>query len=150
MRSFLRPVLAAALIVAVLAACSGGAKPPAGRWQGVYEDAGLIVVARLEIDPKGDIRVSAPNAIADLAAMSENDRAGLRTRLLGELAQSWKKVGPLPLEFDGKDFRKPGGVAPQLQWDAKAGHMTMIYYSGNRASVRVPLDPVQQFDNASS
>ena len=116
MRPLLRPALAAALAIAALAACSGDAKPPAGRWQGVYEDAGLIVVARLEIDPKGDIRVSAPNAIADLAAMSENDRAGLRTRLLGELAQSWKKVGTLPLEFDGKNFRKPGGVAPQLEW----------------------------------
>ena len=61
----------------------------------------------------------------------------LRARLLEGLARSWPQVGALPLDFDGKAFHKPGGVAPQLEWDAKAQHMTMIYYSGKPYSVRV-------------
>jgi hypothetical protein len=150
MRSLLHPFLALVLSAAALAGCSENAQPPIGRWQGVYEDAGLMVVARLEIASNGAVRVSAPNASADLSAMPQIERAELRARLLSELAQSWDKVGTLPLEFDGKDFRKPGGVAPQLEWDAKGGRMTMIYYSGTRPSVRVPLNPVNRFGGADS
>jgi hypothetical protein len=150
MRSLLRPLSAAVLVLVVLAACSKTAEPPTGRWQGVYEDAGLLVVARLEITPNGAVRVSAPNAIGDFGTMPQSERGQLRARLENELAQAWDKVGTLPLEFDGKDFRKPGGVAPQLEWNAKAHRMTMIYYSGNRASVRVPLDSVKDFGGANS
>ncbi len=138
---------AAALIALTVAACSGHPTPPSGRWQGVYEDGNLIVAARLEIDQDGRVRVSAPNAIGDFAAMSQDDRAQLRARLVSGLAHSWADVGTVPLEFDGKDFRKPGGVALQLQWDAHAHRMTMIYYSGSRASVRVPLQTVDDFDS---
>jgi hypothetical protein len=140
-------VLAAALLAFALSNCSAHPTPPSGRWQGVYEDGNLIVAARLEIDPGGHIRVSAPNAIGDFAAMSEEDRATLRARLVSGLARSWPSVGAFPLDFDGKDFRKPGGVAPQLEWDASAHKMTMIYYSGTRASVRVPLESVGDFDS---
>jgi hypothetical protein len=136
-----------ALILGALAACSGNPAPPAGRWQGVYEDGNLIVAARLEIDKGGHVRVSAPNAIGDFAAMPENDRAVLRARLVSGLAHSWPEIGTVPLDFDGKAFRKPGGVAPQLEWDAGAHRMTMIYYSGSRASVRVALQPVDNFDS---
>ena len=70
----------------------------------------------------------------------------LKTRL----AQSWPAVQPLPLEFDGRAFRKRGGVAPQIEWDAEGKRMTMIYYSGNRLSVRVPLAPVREFGGPNS
>ncbi len=139
--------LAAALFASGLLACSANPTPPSGHWQGVYDDGALIVAARLEIDPGGHIRVSAPNALGDFAAMPENDRAQLRARLVSGLAHSWPAVGAVPLDFDGKDFRKPGGVAPQLEWDAKQRRMTMIYYSGTRASVRVPLESVDDFDS---
>ena len=146
MRLLARPrAVLAALCFAVLAACSSNPNPPVGRWEGVHEDSGLIVVTRLEIDAKGEIRVSAPNAMTDLSAMSEADRSSLRSRLISDLARSWPSVKRIALEFDGKAFRKPGGVAPQLEWDAKDQRMTMIFYSGNRASVRVPLDPVERF-----
>jgi hypothetical protein len=129
---------------AALAACSKP-PPPVGRWEGVYEDAGLMVAVRLEIEPSGKVRVSAPNAITDQAPFSSSERAQLRGRLLAGLATSWPQVNPLPLDFDGKAFHKPGGVAPQLEWDAKSKAMTMIYYSGSRASVRVPLNAVEEF-----
>ena len=147
----MRPYLCRRLIavtlagLAALAACSSPVRP-VGRWEGVYEDTGLIVAVRLEIAPSGEVRVSAPNAItgaeADAAGL---DRTQLRARLLDGLARSWPRVGALPLDFDGKAFHKPGGVAPQLEWDAKAKAMTMIYYSGNRSSVRVPLTKVEEF-----
>lgn len=139
----------AVLGLAALAACSNPS-PPTGRWEGVYEDPALIVAVRLEIAPDGQVRVSAPNAVMNEADLTSSDRAQLRSRLLTSLARSWGSVEALPLNFDGKAFRKPGGVAPQLEWDAKSRHMTMIYYQyGNRASVRVPLDPVQEFSSAS-
>jgi hypothetical protein len=139
--------LAATLGALLLAGCSAHPAPPAGRWQGMYEDGGLMVAARLEIDKDGQVRVSAPNAIGDFATMPDDDRKSLRAKLVLGLAHSWPEVGIVPLEFDGKDFHKPGGVAPQLQWDAQTHRMTMIYYSGMRASVRVPLDAVENFDS---
>ena len=147
MRHF--PTIAAALGVIFLAAACSNPRPPIGRWQGAYEDPNLVVVARLEIDSSGAVRISAPNAIVDSAPMSKADRADLRKRLDAGLAQSWSSVGPLPLEFDGHIFHKPGGVAPQLEWDNAAKKMVLVFYSGNRASVHVPLDSVADFSSDS-
>ena len=47
-------------------------------------------------------------------------------------------------------FRKPGGVAPQLEWDPDRKRMTMVYYSGNRNSVRVALSAVGEFGEPNS
>jgi hypothetical protein len=137
--------LLAAFSLAVLCACSN-THPPIGRWEGVYEDPGLTVAVRLEIAPSGEVRVSAPNAITDEGTLSPANRAELRARLLDGLARAWPQAPTVPLDFDGKAFHKPGGLAHQLEWDAKTRQMTMIYYySGNRASVRVPLTSVEEF-----
>src|ERR1700752_1445007 len=98
-----RQALFAGLLgLAALMACSNP-RPPVGRWQGVYEDASLIVAVRLEIAPTGEVRASAPNAITDEAPpVSSGERSQLRTRLLEGLARSWPHVGALPLDFDGK------------------------------------------------
>ena len=147
--SSLQVLFAGLLSLAALAACSNP-PPPVGRWEGVYEDASLIVAVRLEIAQSGEVRVSAPNAITDEAPqITSAERSQLRARLLEGLAKSWPHVAPLPLEFDGKAFHKRGGVAPQLEWDAKAKAMTMIFYSSNRASVRVPLNSVPDFSENS-
>jgi hypothetical protein len=140
---------ALAFLSAALCACAEP-RPPAGRWEGVYADGGLLVVARLEIAPDGAVRVSAPNAITEGAALPDADRARMLDELKTRLAQSWPAVEPLPLEFDGRAFRKRGGVAPQLEWDAERKRMTMIYYSGNRPSVRVALAPVREFGQPNS
>jgi hypothetical protein len=136
-----RLAAASALLCLGLFACADP-HPPAGRWEGVYEDPGVIIVARLEIAPDGKVRVSAPNAITDKSELSPADRIALVRELQARLDASWPAVAPLPLEFDGSVFRKPGGVAPQLEWDASRKRMTMVYYSGNRNSVRVVLTSV--------
>ena len=137
-------VLLAASGVA-LSACSNP-QPPSGRWEGFYDAPGVVIVARLEINPDGDVRVSAPNAIAGETVLTTDERAGLRRRLQDGLAASWPSVDPLPLDFDGKAFHKPGGVAPQLEWDVEKKRMTLVFYSG-RASVRVPLTAVKNFSS---
>jgi len=126
-----------------LSACSNPL-PPIGRWEGAYDDPGVIIVARLEINRDGDVRVSAPNAITSETVLTTDERAGLRRRLQAGLATSWPSVGPLPLDFDGRAFHRPGGVAPQLEWDDARKRMTLVFYSG-RASLRVPLTAVKDF-----
>ena len=133
-----------ALTACLLAGCSDP-RPPAGKWEGRYEDPALVIVARLEIDSAGHVRVSAPNAISDKQPLSSGERRDLRAKLEGGLAASWPRVAPLPLEFDGHSFHKHGGVAPQLEWDAAKQQMTLIFYSGNRRSVHVPLEAVKDF-----
>ena len=132
-----------------LSACADS-HPPTGRWEGLYEDAGVIIVARLEIADNGRVRVSAPNAITSEQPLSPAERASVVQQLQARLATSWPAVQPLPLEFDGQVFRKPGGIAPQLEWDAARKRMTMIYYSGNRSSVRVALTSVGEFGASKS
>jgi len=149
MRGFQHRLAALSVFGLALCACADP-KPPAGRWEGLYEDAGVIIVARLEIGADGSVRVSAPNAITSDSPLSPPERADLVQQLQARLAASWPSVEPLPLDFDGHVFRKPGGVAPQLEWDAERKRMTMIYYSGNRASVRVALTPVGEFGAPSS
>ena len=147
MSAFVRRLLAGFTIL--LASCSNP-QPPVGRWEGVYEDAGMTVAVRVEIADTGQVRVSAPNAIMPDKPLTPGERAELRAHLVAGLSATWPKVQPLAFDFDGKAFRKHGGVAPQLEWDGKSRRMTMIYYySGNRASVRVPLDEVQSFGQAS-
>jgi hypothetical protein len=139
-----RLAAASALLCLGLVACADPL-PPTGRWEGVYEDPGVIIVARLEIAVDGKVRVSAPNAISQL---SPAERIELVRELQARLDVSWPAVAPLPLEFDGSVFRKPGGVAPQLEWDSSRKRMTMVYYSGNRNSVRVALTSVADAPNS--
>jgi len=145
-----RPLAAVLTVLCLgLSACADP-RPPTGRWEGVYEDSGVIIAARLEIAANGKVRVSAPNAITSEGPLSPADRVNIVQQLESRLATSWPAVEPLPLEFDGHVFRKPGGVAPQLEWDAGKKRMTMIYYSGNRNSVRVALTSVGEFGASKS
>ena len=135
----------AAAIAVTLAGCSEH-RPPVGRWEALYEAADVMIAARLEIAPNGAIHVSAPNAFMDFAAMDEGQRAGMRARLESELARAWPSVSSLALDFDGSTFRKPGGVAPQLEWDG--ARMAMIVYPGTHPSIRVPLQRVKDFGDS--
>jgi hypothetical protein len=142
------PILRASLAAALLLAACAKTPAPAGKWEGLYEDDGLIVAVRLEIDDGGIIRVSAPNAVMEKRNPSRAEREEIRADLTMRLDRSWPSVRPLPLEFDGEAFRKPGGVAPQLEWDSRAAQMTMIYYSAARPSVRVKLERVEEFGHS--
>jgi hypothetical protein len=142
MRNFVR-LLCLGLCLAV-AACSHP-KPPQGKWEGAYESDDSMVVARLEIASNGTILISAPNA-QDLGSMSAGDKAATRQKLAQNLATDWDSVQPRTLDFDGTTFRKPGGVAPQMEWDEHNRHMTLIVYFGT-SSVRIPLHAVSQFSD---
>jgi len=138
------PCLVAALGVGALMACSKPL-PPQGRWEGIYQAGDVMIAARLEVEPNGAVRVSAPNAFMDFAKMSDADRDAMRTRMIGELAKAWPNVAPVTLDFDGKIFRKPGGVAPQLEWDSATKRMTAVVYPGTHPTIRMPLDAVGEF-----
>lgn len=133
-------VLATAL---ALISCSHPT-PPAGRWQGVYEVNDVMLVARLEIEADGQVRVSAPDLL-DIASASPDDRAAMRQKLAADLAAGWGDVAPRAMEFDGGIFRKPGGIAPQMIWKAKSKQMWLVVYAGTRPSFRVVMHPVGDF-----
>src|ERR1700742_1603337 len=96
------------LPLVVLAACS---KPqaPVGKWEGGAESGGVLVAARVEILANGTVKVSAPDITN---AVGERDKIEqMRAQVAADLANGWAEVKPRSFDFDGKTFRKPGGVA---------------------------------------
>jgi hypothetical protein len=132
-------------LLVALFAITGCSKPspPVGKWEGGMESGGDLVVARVEILPGGQVKVMAPditNAIGSREQMNE-----FRARLSADLANGWSEVKPRSFEFDGKTFRKPGGIAPQMIWDKSTNQMTLELYIGARPAMPVPLRPVDDF-----
>src|SRR5581483_11616268 len=83
-RTMRAPVI---LLVLVLAACAPH-KPPAGRWEGVFESADTMVAARVEIEPDGAVRLSAPD-LTGIAGAGAERRKTMRARLAAGLAAAW-------------------------------------------------------------
>ena len=142
MRQFV-PFLAA-LAMFALSGCSHAAAPPVGRWEGVYDTPDTVIAARVQITAKGDIYLSAPDA-TDVGGSSDEDRAAIRQKLADGLEESWGSVVPRPMDFDGKTFRKPGGIAPQMEWDSSTNTMTITVYLGTEQPISFPLHPVKDF-----
>lgn len=138
-------VLMAAILV-LMAACTRQEKPPTGRWIGNYESQEVMVDARLEILPDGSVRVSAPN-ITDVGDVGDSDRQIMHRRLADELDQTWYKVDPRKMDFDGRTFRKPGGVAPQMEWDPQIKRMRLVFYFGMHKSIRIDMQPSADFSD---
>ena len=138
-------ILVVGLCLATMLACSR-TKLPTSRWEGSYESADVMVVARLEIDSKGQIFLSAPDEMG-IGAVSADDRQALRKRLADGLAAAWGVAEPRVFDFDGRVFRKPGGIAPQLEWNPDENRMTAIIYLGLRPSIRIPLHAVAAFSD---
>lgn len=136
----------ACLCLVLLAACSDP-RPPVGKWEGGYERDGTLVVARVEIMPSGQVRISAPDLL-NIQDTRPEQMARHRARLVAELVNNWADVAPRPFDFDGKIFRKPDGVAPQMVWDAKSNHMTLQLYFGNNPALPVVLRPVVDFNDS--
>lgn len=134
------------LIVAavLMAACGRGPAPPAGKWIGHYEASGIMVAVRLEIGSDGAVRVSAPN-ILNTAVNNEVQRKAMHRKLADELERSWSKVEARDMDFDGKIFRKPGGVAPQMVWNAATRTMKVVCYFGLQKSIYIDMRPVGDF-----
>lgn len=132
----------AVLIALALGACSHP-KPPAGRWEGVYESSDTMLAARLEIEEDGQVRVSAP----DLLDVGPDDRDAAREKLAADLAAEWERVAPRKMDFDGETFRKPGGIAPQMVWKKKSKQMWLVVYLGTRPGLSVPMRAVSDFSD---
>jgi hypothetical protein len=135
-------VLATAL---ALLSCSHPA-PPRGRWQGTYESADTMIAVRLEIGSDGLVRVSAPN-LGDIGAASPDDRAQMREKLASDLAAGWESVDSRVMDFDGSTFRKPGGIAPQMIWNATSRQMWVVVYLGTRPGLRIAMHDVGGFSD---
>jgi hypothetical protein len=142
MRIWTAAVLGVVGVVAI-ASCSQNKQPPIGRWEGTYETADEMVVARVEIVPNGTIYLSAPDAL-NITGVPDDQRAPMRARLAATLASDWGSVEGRTLEFDGRVFRKPGGIAPQMEWNPDSQTMTVVAYLGMK-TVRIPLRAVKDF-----
>jgi len=127
-----------------IAACSRHGGPPIGRWIGTYETAGIMVDARLEILRNGAVRISAPNMLGG-GDVSDEERTVLHARLASDLEKGWAGVAPRPMDFDGRVFRKPGGLAPQMEWNPDTGEMKLVFYFGRQKSVRIVMKKVTDF-----
>ena len=139
----MRPIVVLLLVVAALAGCSKPA-PPVGRWEGTYQSGGTFIVARLELAPGAQVRVSAPD-VTDPSVGNNEDRLAMEQDLADRLAGAWGGVDPRRMEFDGAIFRKPGGFAPQIEWDRSANTMTLYVYLGAEPAIHVALRPVNDF-----
>jgi hypothetical protein len=135
----------AGMLCLALFSCSH-AQAPAGRWEGVYESNDTMVAARLEIGADGMVRLSAPDA-TDIAPATPDERAAMRDRLAQGLATAWPDAVPRTLDFDGTIFRKPGGVAPQIEWDPAGNTMTLDVYLGTQPAIHIPLHAVKDFSD---
>ena len=144
-RLFLRNALVLAAMSFLLAAC-GNPKPPVGKWEGGLDAPTVMVAARMEITDDGKIRVSAPD-LTGITEVNEARRVDMREGLVQQLTSGWDMVLPRDFDFDGTTFRKPGGIAPQMEWDKSQGHMTLVVYLGKDPARRIPLRAVSDFSD---
>jgi hypothetical protein len=128
----------------VLAGCSKSHQVPAGRWIGHYESSSVMVVAWLEITPQGDVRVSAPDFL-DPGEPTDEQREAAHTRLANQLYDGWGNIPSRHYEFNGHVFRKPGGFAPQMEWNPVTKQMKVVFYFGMQRSIRIAMQPVKEF-----
>jgi hypothetical protein len=135
-------ILLFAIAAMALASC-GKPQPPVGKWEGGYEAGGDLVAARVEILATGGIKISAPDVTNAMGSRDQID--AMRAQLAADLANGWSGVDPRSFDFDGKTFRKPGGVAPQMIWDKDTNQMILELYIGASPAMPVPLRPVNDF-----
>jgi hypothetical protein len=131
------------VVLAVALAGCGKPQPPVGKWEGGTESGGDLVVARVEILPNGQVKIMAPdltNAVGSRGQIEE-----YRARLSADLVNGWSEVAPRSFDFDGKTFRKPGCIAPQMVWDKASNQMTLELFIGARPALPIPLRPVANF-----
>ncbi len=128
----------------MLAACSGQDHPPDGRWIGHMDTPDVMVVAWLEFLEDGTLKVSAPD-ILGVGNIQESEKTRLHARLSRRLLAHWSEVEPRRMDFDGRVFRKPGGIAPQIEWDPDTRDMKLVFYFGLHKSIRIRMRQVSDF-----
>lgn len=142
----MRAIVAFLFGAVLLASCSKPAPPPVGRWEGTYESGGTFIAARLELAPNAQVRVSAPD-VTDTSIGNEEDRRAMEQNMADRLAGGWGDVEPRPMDFDGTTFRKPGGIAPQIEWEPSSNTMRLYVYLGTQPAIRVTMHPVADFSS---
>lgn len=128
----------------MLAACSHNDQPPTGRWIGHLDTPDAMVVAWLEIFPDGKVKVSAPD-ILGVGDVEDDQRRMLHARLAQKLQSNWPLVEKRAMDFDGQVFRKPGGIAPQMEWNPSTREMKLVFYFGLQKSIRIKMRSVSDF-----
>ena len=142
----MRPAhLILAFVLVAVTACSKPV-PPVGKWEGGTERSGTLVVARVEVLPNGTVRVMAPDITNVMGPRHRIDI--LRDRMAADLVNGWSEIKPRMFDFDGKTFRKPGGIAPQMVWDKNTNQMVLQLYIGANPALPVPLRPVSEFHDS--
>ena len=138
--------LATLLLVSLaLIACSKPS-PPTGRWMAHFKSPGTMIDARLEILPNGMVRASAPDLV-DVRVDSDEDRIAMHAQLAAQLADGWGQAIPRPMEFDGHIFHKPGGFAPQMEWNSHTKLMKLVFYFGTQHHISIPMQAVDDFNS---
>ena len=133
------------MCLAGLIGCSHSGQPPVGRWEGSYETDDDMVVVRLEIAANGTIYLSAPD-VMDIGGTPPDQRGPMRDKLAATLSSSWSGVEGRTMDFDGRVFRKPGGLAPQMEWNPDSQKMTVVVYLGMK-TIRIPVHAVKDFSD---
>lgn len=128
----------------ILAGCSRDPQPPSGRWIGHFDSPTVMVVAWLEISPSGDVKVSAPDYL-DPGELSDEQRTSAHRRLVNQLYDDWGNVRARHYDFNGHIFRKPGGFAPQMEWNPATKQMKLVFYFGMQRSMHIPMTQVKEF-----
>ena len=128
-----------------ISGCSESHKPPSGRWIGHLDSPAVMVDAWLEITPNGDVKVSAPD-ILDPGEPTDEQREAAHKRLANQVYDDWGSVHARHYEFDGHTFRKPGGVAPQMEWDPSSQKMKLVFYFAMQRSIRIAMSEVKDFN----
>jgi hypothetical protein len=77
--------------------------------------------------------------------VSEDQRAAMHGRLAQGLVNGWGDVASRRYDFDGHVFRKPGGIASQMEWEPNSKQMTLIVYLERRPGIRIPMRAVSEF-----
>lgn len=141
----MRTILALLLVAVTLAGCSKP-QPPQGRWEGTYDDGSTFIAARMEIGADGLVSVMAPD-VTDVTPSSKDDVLMMRETMAQRLAGAWGEVVPRKMDFDGKTFRRPNGIAPQAEWEDASKSMTLYVYIGTRPVIKMPMRPVSEFSD---
>jgi hypothetical protein len=141
----MRPLVLVFLAAFALTSCSR-ATPPVGKWEGTYETDDTMIAARLAIGADGLVKVSAPDLL-NIDSTPADQRGSLREQLSADLAGGWDTVVPRKMDFDGETFRKPGGIAPQMVWNAGMKQMLLVVYIGTQPSIRIPMREVGDFSD---
>ena len=82
----------------------------------------------------------------DIAGTPSDQRGPMRDRLAATLSSSWSDVEGRTMDFDGRVFRKPGGLAPQMEWNPDSQKMTVVVYLGMK-TIRIPVRAVKDFSD---